>query len=284
MAFLPLPSVNVGVGTNVTRWLELGGRGIDTAHDREVFRDDHAVRNAMAALPRLGIERRDVHVTSKIKCLPSSFGGAPNAVPARDAYADVLEGLERSGARYFDLLLLWFPCDTLAQTVDTYQRLQPLVRQGYVRALGVSNFNASLLDALVARVAVRPIVNQCGLSVAGHRSERWGSSFETVRRSRALGIAYAAYSPLGRVTRVSGVLGLPAVRFIAARHNASSAQVALRWLVQQGISIVTATRSDAHMAEVLASAHGPVLTHHEMDALDAVPDACEERVGNNRCE
>jgi 2,5-diketo-D-gluconate reductase B len=152
-----------------------------------------------------------------------------------------------------------------------------------VRALGVSNFNASLLDAFVARVAVRPIVNQCGLSVAGHRSERWGSSIETVRQGRALGVAYAAYSPLGRVTRVSGVLGLPTVRAIAARHNASSAQVALRWLVQQDVAIVTATRSAAHMVEALASARGPVLAHAEMAALEAIPDACEARVGNNRC-
>ena len=278
VSMLPLPPINVGV-SNATLWLEAGGRGIDTTHEREAVQDDHSVRDAMAALPRLGIARSEVHVTSKVKCLPSSFNAPKNAVPARDARADALASLELSGAQYIDLLLLWFPCKTLAQTVATYQQLEPLVSQGRVRALGVANFNASLLEALVARVSVRPVVNQCGLSVAGHRSDQWGSSLATARRCRELGVTYAAYSPLGRTTRVSNVLRLPAVRAAAEAHGVSPAQVALRWLVQQGIAVVTATRSAAHMAEALAVPRF-ALAREEMAALEAEPDACGQREGN----
>ena len=62
-------------------------------------------------------------------------------------------------------------------------------------------------------------------------------------------------------------------------RRVSPAQVALRWLVQQGIAVVTATRSAAHMAEALAVPRF-ALAREEMAALEAEPDACGQREGN----
>ena len=68
------------------------------------------------------------------------------------------------------------------------------------------------------------------------------------------GIQYEAYSPLGGWAKggTSRVLDDPTVNAIAKAHNKSSAQVALRWVVQQDIVVVTETDKLAHELDDLA--------------------------------
>ena len=74
----------------------------------------------------------------------------------------------------------------------------------------------------------------------------------TVAACKAAGITYSAYSPLGGVTRYD-VLHDPVATAIGAAHNRSSAQVALRYLTQRGIPLITASDKEAHVASDLAS-------------------------------
>jgi len=62
-----------------------------------------------------------------------------------------------------------------------------------------------------------------------------------------------AYSPLGGVSHVD-VASRPEVQAIAAARGKTAHQVALRWLVQQGIGPVSATSNPAHAAEILETA------------------------------
>ncbi len=73
-------------------------------------------------------------------------------------------------------MLVHWPCSSLDDTVSTYRALEPLVYSGVARAIGISNFNASAIEALLPRVSVRPVVNQCGFSIAGHdeSTSLWG--------------------------------------------------------------------------------------------------------------
>ena len=57
---------------------------------------------------------------------------------------------------YVDLLLLHWPCGTVAQTVAAYTQLEPFVRSGQARAIGVSNMNASMLDAVIKGSTIPP--------------------------------------------------------------------------------------------------------------------------------
>ena len=124
---------------------------------------------------------------------------------------------------------------------------------GKVRAVGLSNFGADELEALLAMkdLSVRPALVQNGFSAvkAGHpEAGSWGGrDMRAFRKCVAEGITFSAYSPLGEWTKVD-VLGDPTVNAIAKAHGKSPAQVALRWLVQQGIVVVTATGSAAHAA------------------------------------
>lgn len=89
---------------------------------------------------------------------------------------------------------------------------------------------------------------------------------------RAHGIILQAYSPLGGPAASHpdpAALRAPAVLAAAAAHRVSVYQVALRWSVQRGVPVVTASSSAAHLADDLG-VFGFELTPAEVSALDAV--------------
>ena len=96
------------------------------------------------------------------------------------------------GLDYVDLMLLHWPCDDLADSVRTYKALEGLVQDGRARAIGVSNFNASALAAFLPQVHVKPAVNQCGYSIAGHTLDAWGRDDATRMACEAHNITYSA--------------------------------------------------------------------------------------------
>merc|ERR1712217_518541 len=96
-----------------------------------------------------------------------------------------------------------------------------------------------------------------------------GHDDATLAKCKELGITLAAWSPLGGVSGIN-VLHEPHTAAVAAAHKVSTAQVALRWLVQQGIPAVTATDNPAHAASNLA-VYDFELSEEEMTQLSAVP-------------
>ena len=174
---------------------------------------------------------------------------------ARCNVTNVEDTLSALGLAYADLLLLHWPwiASTRACAYKALSRWWPPAR----RAIGVSNFNASALSQLLPQVSIKPAINQCGFSVGVQHSSRappslWGDDEPTVAACKAAGITYSAYSPLGGVTKYD-VLHDPVATAIGAAHNRSSAQVALRYLTQRGIPLITASDKEAHVASDLAS-------------------------------
>jgi len=86
---------------------------------------------------------------------------------------------------------------------------------------------------------------------------------------RAHGISYSAYSPMEGLSG-HDVFDLPRVKAIAAAHNVSGAQVALKWLTQQNISVVTAAHVPAYIAEDFDLFSWGDLSVKEMAALGAL--------------
>merc|ERR1719198_1974194 len=67
----------------------------------------------------------------------------------------------------------------------------------------------------------------------------------------------------------TNVLKAPAIQKAAAAHNVSARQVALRWMVQRGVSIITDTASESEVESDLAI-FGFELTDDEIDAISAL--------------
>merc|ERR1711972_950361 len=103
-----------------------------------------------------------------------------------------------------------------------------------------------------------------------HNSSMLGRDFETLSKCKERGITYSAYSPLGGLSGVD-VLGNSVVKSIGQKHGKSSAQVALRWLTQQGVVVVTASDKASHLKTDL-EVFDFTLADDEMSALREIGD------------
>jgi len=244
---LHMPVISIGVGgtekneakTIVSSWLSLGGRGIDTA---AYYKNSEEVAEAIA---ESGISREDIFLTSKIP-------------GCDDAEAEIQKLLQQLNTTYLDLLLIHFPsgdCATAWATMEKYHA------QGALKGIGVSNFERSDIDALKTTLKVTPLVNQVKLNVLSYNDD-------TINASSDTGILMEAYSPLGR-GGVDDIPGNPTIQTVAASHNVSTYQVALKWILQKGY-VLTFQSSNPDHQESNANLFGFDLNDGEMQELDSL--------------
>ena len=128
-------------------WILAGGMGIDTA---DSYHNQPEIAVAIAAS---GVERKKLFITTKVPC-------------EGDVYANIEEDLRELQTSYVDLMLIHFPCKDLDGTRNAWKALQAAHNAGLARSIGVSNFLAADLDAVMALGGVTPSLNQCQMSVA----------------------------------------------------------------------------------------------------------------------
>jgi diketogulonate reductase-like aldo/keto reductase len=235
-----LPMVALGTGSgqhgpvaNATRlWLRnSSGVAIDTSLD---YKDERAVAAGVRAS---GVGRGDVFLETKITT------GRPTL--------KIVEAILQLRTSYVDLMLIHYPGTKLANA-EAWAALEVALRLNRTSAIGVSNFSPQQLDALLETATVTPAVNQLELSVSYHDDA-------ALAYNKELGILVQAYSPLcggfnGSSCTARGgknVLSLPEVKAVAQRYGVSPAQVALRWIVQQGYPLATSAWELPYMLEDL---------------------------------
>jgi len=247
-----MPVVSIGTGglemdaakSITTNWMELGGRGVDTAYDYE---NQDVVANAVAAA---GVDRKDVFITSKIpKCSEVS------------AYVE--KDLQLLSTDYIDLLLIHFPngggdCNKAWATLEDYYS------RGVLKSIGVSQFKRSDLESLMHTAKVTPHVLQMQHNVLAHDDD-------TLACAADLNITVEAFSPLGRSGHSGDIPGNKAIQAIAAAHNVSTYQVALKWILQHDHVLTFQSSSKAHQQED-ADLFSFTLTDKEMKTLDGLQD------------
>ncbi len=208
----------------VEQAIGLGYRLIDTAHN---YGNEKGVG---AGVRGAGVTREELFVTTKFNKRSHSVRGVRRAVA---------QSTRRMGLDYVDLLLIHWPNPWRDRYVDAWKGLIELMKDGQVRAIGVSNFKTTHLDRLLAETGVAPDVNQIQLD------PRLGR--DAVRAYHAEhGIVTEAWSPLGAGT---GLLDEPVITRIAAAHGRSPAQIVLRWHVELGVVAVPKSASAARLAE-----------------------------------
>eukprot|EP00928_Gymnodinium_smaydae_P042222 TRINITY_DN2845_c1_g1_i1.p1 TRINITY_DN2845_c1_g1~~TRINITY_DN2845_c1_g1_i1.p1 ORF type:complete len:303 (+),score=78.66 TRINITY_DN2845_c1_g1_i1:78-986(+) len=251
-----MPVLSIGTGglerssaaAIVANWLALGGRGIDTA----LLYGDQAV--VPEQLQRAKIDRRDVFITTKI---PSCMGATAAAVEY---------DLKQLRTDYIDLMLLHSPVGDCSKA---WPVLEDYHRRGVLRAIGVSNFNRTQLEALLATATVVPAVHQLELNILEYDAE-------VIQFARSRNITTEAYSPLGRGNHSGDIAGNAAISVIAKSHNVSNYQVALRWILQHGHVLTFQSTSRAHQASD-ADVFGFKLSDAEMRSLDALRGGTAEQ-------
>ncbi|MCB0122979.1 MAG: aldo/keto reductase [Caldilineaceae bacterium] len=189
--------------------IEIGYRHFDTA---EFYASGHSEELLGRALQRYN--RSDFFVTTKVS-------------PSHIRYDDLLAACDRSLQRlqtdYIDLYLIHWPSETIP-LAESMRALNRLVTEGKIRHIGVSNFDLPLLKEAALLCETPLATNQVHYNVMHREYVHNG----VLAYCQEQGILVTAYSPIK-----DGTLNNDAVGQVAKRHNASPAQVALQWLIQQ---------------------------------------------------
>lgn len=162
-----------------------------------------------------------------------------------DCYQKTKAGSERQfavlGATKLDMLMLDYPassgCDGIKGQWKAFEEIYSAQR---VRTIAVSNFEEAQLQCVVSTPgATVPSVNQVEYNVGlGHLQG-------LTSMNRKFGVLMQAYSPLGS----GGLLHDPLLVQIGKQHGKSAAQVALRWLLHQGVAANLASTKLEHLRE-----------------------------------
>ena len=114
-------------------------------------------------------------------------------------------------------------------------------REGYTRAIGVSNFTVALLEE-ANKVSPEPVVcNQI-------ECHPFLNQDKVIAACKARGVAVVAYSPIAR----GGVPGNEVLERIGKVHGKTAAQVSLRYLMQQRIAVIPRTSRTERLEENFA--------------------------------
>ncbi|MGA7486056.1 MAG: aldo/keto reductase [Xanthobacteraceae bacterium] len=213
-------------GEIVATALRLGYRHIDTAWK---YGSERGVGEGIRSS---GVPRGEIFLTTKV---------SHEYLRADDFARSVDESLANLGVDFVDLLLVHWPNPDIPLN-EPIAALAKAKRAGLARHIGVANFNIALLDEAI-RLCPEPLVT---LQAEYHAHLDQTKLTQACRRR---GMIFTAYCPLGR----GRLLRDPVLADIAARKGRPLAQIALRWLIQQGnIAAIPRSSNAKRMAENLA--------------------------------
>ena len=189
--------------------LKVGYRMIDTA---QVYGNEEGVGRAWR---KSGIPREELFLVTKVWI---SNAGEEKAAASID------ESLRKLDTDYIDLLLIH---QAYGDVFGTWRAMEKAYRNGKVRAIGVSNFQAGRFFDFAHYADTKPMINQLQCNVLAQQNEIQTVLQETDTKTMAWG-------PLGG-QGVDGIVQSELLAAIGQKYNKSAAQVALRWLIQRGI-------------------------------------------------
>jgi 2,5-diketo-D-gluconate reductase A len=224
--------------------IEVGYRSIDTA---AIYGNEEGTGQAIA---ESGVPRDELFVTTK---LWNAEQGYESTLLAFE------ESLRRPRLSYVDLYLIHWPAPGEDKYVDTWRAFEKLYADGRIKAIGVSNFQATHLQRLFDETGTVPAVNQIELHpylVQADMREFHGKH----------DIRTEAWSPLAQG---GAVLTDPVITELAERHGRTPAQVILRWHLQLGNIVIPKSVTPSRIAENFAVCDFE-LTGDEMAALTAL--------------
>ncbi|WP_323173967.1 aldo/keto reductase [Natrialba sp. PRR66] len=228
--------------------LEAGYRHIDTA---QAYDNEEAVGEGIA---RANVDREDIFLATKIWISNLS-------------HDDVLEtaraSIDRLGVDYLDLLYIHWPSRTY-DAEETLSAFSELYDEGLIENVGVSNFLPEQVETAVDICDAPIFANQVELHPLLPQEE----IRETCEQND---VEVVAYSPLAR----GDVFEQPTIQDIAAKHDASEAQVSLAWLREKGVTAIPKATGAEHIQDNWDSL-ALELEQEDIDAIDAIDETSRQ--------
>lgn len=208
-----------------------GMRHIDCA---AFYKNEEGVGRGIArGLSDNDLSRGDLFITSKVWTTDKAYD---------DAVRSCKKSIKDLGLEYLDLLLIHWPADSHAysdwmeKNLETWRAFTDLYKDGFVRAIGLSNFWPEHIEPLMD-TEVPPMVDQLEYHPGYMQNgsiRTGGSGFcpdDVPAYCKERGIIVEAWSPLGRAK----VLTHPLILDLATKYGKTPSQICLRWEIQHEI-------------------------------------------------
>ena len=196
--------------------IKTGYRLIDTA---QAYMNEEAVGKAVNRAIADGlVSREELFITTKL--------WVSNMKTEDGAYASLKESLAKLDMEYIDLILIHQP---MGDYFAGYRALEKAYKEGWVKAIGVSNFYPAILANFCENVEIMPAVNQVEL-------HPFFTQDSAITLMKEYGIAPQAWGPLAEGRH--GIFTHPVLTEIGAKYGKTAAQIALKWNAQRGVSIL----------------------------------------------
>ncbi|XP_057774044.1 D-galacturonate reductase-like [Salvia miltiorrhiza] len=277
----PMPLIGMGTASfppadlettkaAVLEAIKAGYRHFDTAF---AYGSEKALGEAVAEALRLGLvqSRDDLFITTKLWV---SFTEPSKVVAACEM------SLQNLQLEYVDMYLIHWPV-TLTEMVrppvpaemvkaldmrGVWERMEECKNLGLVKGIGVSNFSCKHLEQLLSIAKIPPALNQVEMNPFWQQKKLRDFCKEK-------GIHVTAYSPLGANNTKWGdnrILGNDVLADIAKPIGKTTAQVALRWLYEQGVSIASKSFNKERMRQNL-EIFDWCLSDQDLDKISQLP-------------
>ena len=242
--------------------IRTGFRLIDTA---AIYNNERAVGEALKEAIQSGlVKREELFITTKLWVQDAGYESAKKAFEA---------SLSRLGLEYIDLYLIHQPYGDI---YGAWRAMEELYAAGKIRAIGVSNFNPGKFTEFAEIVNIKPMVNQIEL-------HPFFSQYGAIENMKQYGCVPQAWGPMAEGKH--GIFSHAVLTEIGTKYGKSAAQVALRWNVQRGVSILPKSvhkermeqnidiwdfklsESDMKLIDALDLGHSEIIDHNNLEVV-----------------
>jgi 2,5-diketo-D-gluconate reductase A len=225
--------------------IEVGYRLIDTA---QAYGNEEAVGKAVK---KSGVKREELFITTKVWIANAGYEKAKSSIE---------ESLKKLQLEYLDLVLIHQPFNDY---YGTYHAMEDLYKEGKIKSIGVSNFYPDRLIDITKFNEVVPAVNQVETHV-------FNQQIKPQEIMKKYGVQIQAWAPFAEGK--NSFFTNETLKEVGDRYNKSVAQVALRYLIQRGVSVLPKTVSKDRMIQNI-DVFDFELTKEEMAVIEGLDKA-----------
>lgn len=208
----------------------LGYRHIDTA---QAYQNEVGVGEGLSLC---GKKRSEIFVTSKVAAEHKTYDAALKSIE---------KSMQDMGLDYIDLMIIHSPKPWqyfleeeryYEGNREAWRALEDAYLKGWVKSIGLSNFEMEDVENILSSCTIKPMVNQ----ILAHVSN---TPFELIEYCKKHDILVEAYSPIGH----GELLKNTELQDMASKYGVSVPQLSIRYTLQLGLLPLPKTANPQHM-------------------------------------
>ena len=220
--------------------VEAGYRLIDTA---QAYGNEEGVGNAVK---KSGIKREDFFIVTKVWVSNAGYENAKKSIET---------SLTKLQTDYIDLLLIHQPFNDY---YGTYRAMEEFYEKGLLKSIGVSNFYPDRLIDLSHFVKIKPMVNQMETHVFNQQKKL----HEILKENKCQLMSWGPFAE-GK----NDFFNNPVLVSIGSKYGKTSAQTALKYLIQKNIVVIPKSIRKERMLENI-NVFDFTLSNEDMAAIE----------------